>query len=263
MKRLALFVTTLLLAMIMAEGVLSLLAGRSLREAWEPRVATPSWNHRAAAAFLLDHWNELAADIVVHVPCNDDLADLNALHDDGWPAIEPDPSSHDPWLEVRLRVVRLQAELARRGARLLPCWFNENDGNWLLGERLPSEVDFVSGRGLKQVIGGLNADLTARTRLLVLPAPGGGALQVELKPPLERPDLYPLHVDIDVDGQPAGRVLVPPDQAGRATLPLPPRDDPERPLDVRLTPADVTMHAEPPYGSIASFRPLDIGFRPR
>jgi hypothetical protein len=36
-------------------------------------VAIPSWNHRAAAAFLLDHWDELRPDLVLYLPIGNDV----------------------------------------------------------------------------------------------------------------------------------------------------------------------------------------------
>jgi hypothetical protein len=252
-------------------------------------------------------------------------------------------------------IVRLKAEVERRGARLLLCWLKDDDYNWYLGARLAArvpdlpnvsltdylpeggtlgfdahpnptalqvfgtwlaadllargwitpgagaplpevpaawaerrshwpepaellergrqgrtfqrellqpEIDFVSGRGLNQVFGGLNRDLSARTRMLVLLAHDGEQLRVGLEPLAGCPDLYPLRVDVEVDGEGVGEVIVPKDGPGWAMLRLPPAKVPERPIEVGLTQADFTVVRDKAHGRVASFRPLFIGCRP-
>ena len=70
-------------------------------------VATPSWNWRAAGAFLLDHWDELRPEIVLYLPCFNDVWDLDGTTLDGGRRPCPDPSSADPWLTVSVRVMQM------------------------------------------------------------------------------------------------------------------------------------------------------------
>jgi hypothetical protein len=298
-------------------------------------VAMPSWNHRSAAAFLLDHWDALRPDIVLYMPCRNDVFDIDGTYPSGKRRVMPDPSAADPWLSISVRsnlegptlrlsqgagatlafedlgaqatdadlspessrrldenadtIVRLNGTLARRGCRLLLVWTTTDAYTWLLGERIARrapkmpvtallkygrkeftlgydphynpqsldvlgrwlaedllargwitrgaqhalppappayaalrmrmppvgewprmaaaarehwrarmlpEVDWRSGRGLLQVYGGCNLDGSARSRVLLLLAPGGDMLEVELAPIDARPDLYPLLVGI-------------------------------------------------------------------
>ncbi len=360
-------------------------------------VAAPSWNHRAAPAFLLDHWEVLRPDIVVYVPCKNDVYDLDGLDAQGLRRMAPDPASADPWLTASVTamsdvlaketfertggsilrhelgayvieadlspesarrhdenadsIVRLRAALARRGARLLLCWFGEDDYNWHLSarldllapdipslafvDRLPeggtlgydphpspatlevfgtwlaqdllqrgwiaagadialpdvpgtyaerrrpwpdaaaraelgrrarafqlkvlqSEIDVRTGRGVRQVYGGLNRDLSARTRVLLLLRRAGDRLELELAPLAERGDLYPLTVDVAVDGRDVGHVTVPPDGPGRASLALPPPEAPDRPIEVALTPREAVLVQGKARAQLASFRPLRV-----
>jgi hypothetical protein len=127
---------------------------------------------------------------------------------------------------------------------------------------LQTEIDFHTGRGIKQVYGGLNRDLTARTRMLVLLGPGGDSLQLELAPIEGRPDEYPLHVAVEVDGQPLGEVIVPAEGSLRAVLPLP-SGRPDHPIEVALLPETTVLVPAPAHTHIASFLPVRIACRPR
>jgi hypothetical protein len=66
-------------------------------------VAIPSWNQRAAAAFLLDHWDELRPDIVLDLPIANDVYDLDGVRATGERRAWPDPAAADPWLTVSVR----------------------------------------------------------------------------------------------------------------------------------------------------------------
>jgi hypothetical protein len=122
------------------------------------------------------------------------------------------------------------------------------------------EVDWRTGRGLLQVFGGCNLDGSARSRVLVLLGPGGDTLELEFAPLGRRPDLYPLMVDVEIDGLPVGRVSVPPDGPVSVRLPLPAGVDPAAPHELRLTPERWVVLGEdgapPGTRQLASFRPL-------
>ncbi len=365
-------------------------------------VAAPSWNHRATVSFLLDHMDELAPDIVLYLPCRNDVCDIDGVHESGLRRVAPDPSSHDPWLSVSVTVnmeviakerieqagrvvpwrevgadaleadlapessrrydanadsiVRLHDALARRGARLLILFLNVTDYNWHLArrlrERLPdlpcvnlvdavppggtlgfdphpnarsidafavwvaedllgrgwigrgagaslpqvppeyaerrkpmppreqwdelaararhsqlgllqAEVDFTTGRGLRQVYGGLNRDTSARSRMLVLLKPAGEQVLVSLRPVEGRPDLYPLEVVVQADGAAIGSLVVPPDGPVEGTFALAPRPDRGRLLEIGLTPADfVLLPNSAGRPQIASFVPVRIASVP-
>lgn len=87
-------------------------------------VACPGWNHRNQTAFLLDHWEELAPDVVVHVPVSNDLFDTDGIGETGIRLVDADASSRDPWLAINqnlspivLRGLAIALE-ARHGIRL-------------------------------------------------------------------------------------------------------------------------------------------------
>jgi hypothetical protein len=361
-------------------------------------VAVPSWNHRAAAAFLADHWDELRPDIVLYMPCRNDVFDIDSAYPSGLRRVMPDPASSDPWLNVSVRsslegparrltqgpdatltldelgaqatstdlspestrrldenaatIRAMSGLLAARGCRLLIVWATTDHYTWLLSERLvrsspvppatallaygreeftlghdphfnaptldvagrwlaedllargwvprgddnplppapeqyqevrftmppPADwpglaerararwrellrpdVDWRTGRGLLQVYGGCNLDGSARSRVLVLLGPGGGSLELELAPIEQRPDLYPLAVEVQVDGLPAGRVTVPADGPVSVRLPLPAGVDRRAPHEVRLSPERWVVLGEP--GALPGMRQL-VSFRP-
>ena len=362
-------------------------------------VAIPSWNQRAAAAFLLDHWDELRPDIVLDLPIANDVYDLDGVRATGERRAWPDPAAADPWLTVSVRyqmsgmvgrflsgrggeltardlgpdavlgdlcaesrrrhddnaesIVRLDALLAARGCRLALVWNTIGDYTWSLTSRLavrdpelpsipllrvarpefslghdphanaltldvwarwlaaelvergwvtrgegralpavpgeyedaraaplpaPEEcrrqllearargaealqpaIDFRSGRGLLQVFGGLNQDLTARCRLLAVLRPAGSVLRLELAPFAARPDLYPLIVAVEIAGRSAGTLTVRADDVTRVSLPLPDDLDRSQPLEVRLVAERwVTQRRAARRLDLVSFRPLSL-----
>ncbi len=84
-------------------------------------VAIPGWNHRNAVHFLLDHLDELPADVVLFLPVDNDLANSYGVAETGHRREAPDPATPDPWLTVstdqnHFLVLDAQARLAARGA---------------------------------------------------------------------------------------------------------------------------------------------------
>ena len=362
-------------------------------------VAIPSWNHRAAAAFLLDHWDELRPELVLYLPIANDVYDLDGVRASGARRAWPDPSAADPWLTVSVRhqvsslvgrflqgaggeltardlgpdvvlgdacaesrrrhdenadtIARLDGLLAARGCRLALVWNLVGDYTWFLASRLaerapdlpsiallrttrgeftlghdphanaetldvwarwlalelvergwvsrgegrPLEpvpaphaearasplpaaaecrrladesrrrgaelllpaIDFRTGGGLLQVFGGLNPDLSARCRLLAVLQPEGEALEVELAPVADRPDLYPLPVVVEIAGRRAGELTVTAGDVVRARLPLPAGVDRSEPLEVRLIPERWVVRARGATRvDLVSFRPLRL-----
>ena len=381
------------------EAQLAALRGPAERPVACRTVAIPSWNTRAAAAFLLDHWDELRPDLVLFLPINNDVCDIDGVRSTGARRAWPDPAAPDPWLTVSVRyqvsnmvgrflpgmggqlsardlgpdvvlgdlcaesrrrhdenagsLAQLDAQLAARGCRLALVWNVVGDYTWFLGSRLaerapalpsitlfrvarpefslghdphpnaltldvwarwlaaelvergwvtrgegrplppvpetyeearaeplpaPDEcrrlaeqahergaellspaIDFRGGRGMLQVFGGLNQDLTARSRLLAVLKPEGRALKVELAPYPARPDLYPLTVAVEIAGRSAGTLTVTADDVARASLPLPDDLDRSQPLEVLLI---AERWVTQPRGEIrtdlVSFRPIAL-----
>ena len=76
------------------------LSGLLKREVICRTVAIPGWNHRNAVHFLLDHLDELPADLVLYMPINNDLADTYGVAETGHRREAPDIANPDPWLRV-------------------------------------------------------------------------------------------------------------------------------------------------------------------
>jgi hypothetical protein len=123
-------------------------------------------------------------------------------------------------------------------------------------------LDWRTADGLAQVYGGVNEDGSAGARLTVLvnrPA-GAGTLELELAPVDGRPDLYPLDVRLEADGQSIGTLTIPGEGALRTSVTLPGRDAAAAaaPLELRFVPERWVIapvrHLEAPV----SFRPLRI-----
>ncbi|HZM00970.1 MAG TPA: hypothetical protein VFD43_12040, partial [Planctomycetota bacterium] len=327
-------------------------------------VAMGRWSACNASQFLLDHWIELAPDIVLYMPFINDLSDTDRVDETGQRRSAPDPTARDPWLCVgsenlmRLRarfidasergVIRLapaetgadalladlspesswrydrnaacllalSEALGRRHGRLALLVYTESDHDWHLLSRLqavapelavvpllryappefrlpdnyhphaetarvlalwiaeellargwvdrgagrplpptpeaysdlrarpvsPADVarrsqeaherdraallpaiDLRTGYGFRQVLGGLDESGIVGSRMLVLLAPAGEALELQLAPIEERPDLYPLDVRVEVDGLPIGTVTLTAEGPAVATLTLPAR----------------------------------------
>lgn len=129
--------------------------------------------------------------------------------------------------------------------------------------RFLSEIDFTSGRGIRQVLGGVNANGLARTGLRVaLGEPDGpGATLLVIAAPIEsRPDLYPLDVDVTWRGEALGTLTIPPDGLGRFRADLPPRGagPVERVGELELLPRDWCVARIDARRFVASFRPLRL-----
>jgi len=339
-------------------------------------VAQPGWNVRNAVSFLRDHWDVLQPDIVVHVPCDNDLDDTNGLLESGFLTPSPDVAQADPWLVsvatpaqvlqrqllagrdadelARLRQVAgpvalaagfgpessaryrdnvllltgLSDTLAARGGHLLVACMDLNGytlqfaarlrtaprpppvlslfaavtpdmilpddphpnartaqamGEWIADDlvargwvpgradapasaapfaefrappladatllarareaferdrrALRPVVDFETFEGIGQVYGTLNRNGSAGARLVLLLAPAGRRLRVELAPLPQRPDLYPLDVQVLADGAPLGTLVVPASGTAQAEFELPPPAPGQPARELRLVPA--------------------------
>lgn len=365
-------------------------------------IAVPSWNHRAALHYLIDHFDRLRPDLVVYVPVVNDLSDQASVYGTGDMRLSPDVAAADPFLivnrsqaaslENRLRpiwrqaghddpalgpraveadltpesgrrydenadsIVAMHRLLARRGARLvvaqsgfgeyarhlavrladrapsLPVWFLERSlpvertlvvnnhpnadtlraralhlaarlldeglvdpgaGNpvpappadWVellagdvdvgmlqvAGERSRAQaleqlrpmIDLSTGEGFRQVLGGLNLDGSVRLHAAAVLAAEGDVLRVLLEPFPHRPDLYPLRVAVDVDGEPVGEIVVGAERPEPPVVPLPPSlAGSGRPFEVRLRPERWVVVDDRGRSQVASCRLRRLDARP-
>ena len=128
---------------------------------------------------------------------------------------------------------------------------------WALAELQPA-IDFRSGRGVRQIYGGVSIGATSGPRLAVLLARRGRALDVELAPLGGRPGLYPLDIDVQVDGVRIGVVTLTAGGSTRARFPLPPGDSPA--IEVRLSAPEWTVGSFSTFDVVetAAYRPLRL-----
>jgi hypothetical protein len=120
------------------------------------------------------------------------------------------------------------------------------------------EIDFGSGRGIRQVIGGLNADGTLRMHGAFVIRADGPQVQLELAALAACPELYPLAVDVELAGQPAGTLTIEAGQVCKAALELPSSVSPGTPIDVRLLPRTWCVIRVRGVSQVVACRPLRI-----
>lgn len=122
---------------------------------------------------------------------------------------------------------------------------------------LQPAIEFGSGRGVRQIYGGIGLGGTCGPRFAAVLARRGPALQVELAALRERPDLYPLDIEVFAGGAALGRLTLQAGATARARLPLPPGDGP---LEVRLSAADWIVGTFTEFGApeTAAYRPVRL-----
>ncbi len=365
-------------------------------------VAIPSWNHRCALRFLVDHYDEYRPDVVIYMPISNDLSDGNSLYMSGFLRQDPDPSSPDPFLLVGLdqhaqvqqfalerldpsvprdaasidalfgpyaltadlspestrrfdenvgSILELERYVGARGGRLLVLHQRVGQYVWHLRTRLAERgsrapflvlmkdmlrsfklprdphpnaatlevwagwvaqelvrlgwVDAGAGRpwpeapdvyrdlrapalterqfdrlarsaratclaalrnavvvgqglGLRQVYGGLNVDGSVKTGLRLMLRADGPTVNVRLEALPTRPDLYPLRVDVEFQGRPAGQVVVEPTGVASGSFDVPPDVARGAALEVALRPERWCVVLERGRSQVASFVPLAI-----
>ena len=94
-------------------------------------------------------------------------------------------------------------------------------------------------QGFDQVFGGVNHDGSLGIRFLGVLKADGPFLCVKLGALEEVSHLYPLEVEVEVDGVNVGRIMVPAAKDNPQVekwFDLPEREDPLAPLEVRLSP---------------------------
>lgn len=121
---------------------------------------------------------------------------------------------------------------------------------------LQPAIDFRDGRGIRQLFGGVSTLATAGPRLLALLA-RRETLVVELAPLAERPDLYPLRVQVLADGAPLGALLLSADGPARTRFALPPGGPC---VEVKLAAEDwvVSVFGDWEVAEAAAYRPLRL-----
>ncbi len=122
--------------------------------------------------------------------------------------------------------------------------------------QLQPVIDFRDGRGIRQLFGGCSTLVTGGPRLLALLA-RRGSLVVELAPLVERPDLYPLRVQVLADGAPLGELLLQADSPASARFALPPGGPG---VEIKLAAEDwiVSVFGEWEAAETAAYRPLRL-----
>lgn len=171
----------------------------------------------------------------------------------GWVQARPDAALPEP--DARFRAVRAAPRTATEVAELA-ARAREQDR-----AALRPVVDFTSFEGIEQVYGNLNRDGSAGARLLVLLAPGGPRLAVELAALPGRADLYPLDVRVEADGSVLGTLAIAAGAEARGEFVLPDAADGQLAREVRLVPARWVTVSIQDVPQLAAFVPrrLAIG----
>ncbi len=122
-------------------------------------------------------------------------------------------------------------------------------------EELQPVIDLAAGTGFRQVFGGLNLDGSLRMHTAALLTAEGDTLRLFLEPLPGRADLYPLRVEVDIDGQPAGLVVVREQLNRPPSIPLPADlAGSGRPFEVRLRPERWVVVQDMGRSQVASAR---------
>lgn len=123
-------------------------------------------------------------------------------------------------------------------------------------------VDWRDATGLNQVYGAINGDGSAGARLLLALAPAGATLALELQALAGQPDLYPLEIQVEVDGRRLDPLVLPAGDSVQWRVELPPRPRADEPLELRLVPARWVVQQVDGTATLVSFRPLRIACEP-
>ena len=127
---------------------------------------------------------------------------------------------------------------------------------------LRREVDFESGRGLRQVYGGLGPGGAAGTGLLVMIPAGGGRLTVRLRGLEGGVAGGAVEVRAQVDGAEVGTITVPPGEVVERELELPIAAKSRLPArEVALLPDRWGLVTVDELSRLAAFEPLRIAVR--
>ena len=168
----------------------------------------------------------------------------------GWVAGDPAaiPAVPDA-IAAHREPTRTRAEVYQRSAAL----------RWESWARLQPAIDLATYLGVRQAIGGLNADGSAGARALFLLPRGGPELVVRLAGVPSRPDLYPMSVAVEIDDRPAGSVRLEGEGVVEARFDVPPQPAPAAPIEVRLIPERYGAVRLRDVGwQLVSFRPLRL-----
>jgi len=148
---------------------------------------------------------------------------------------------------------------ARATPKGLAEWQRESDkARTGHGGLLQPELNTDTGQGLFQVYGGLNADGSARRRLLLLLAPGDGLLRVSLAPLPGREDLQPQTVRVSVNGIPLGSLELTSAGPAEARFPWPSTAADGEPIEVLLEAEREVVIAVDGRSTMACYRLLSV-----
>jgi hypothetical protein len=153
-----------------------------------------------------------------------------ALQAEGWLEGLPEPLE----LPEPYRATEPYRE-ARATSKQAVDWRRESESARLgEGHGLQHAVDTDTGQGMFQVYGGLNADGSARSRMLLLLPPGDGILTLRLSALPGRDDLFPQSVQVLVNGAPVGQIEVTAGDEVTEQFRWPSADSSEDPIEVLL-----------------------------
>ncbi|MFT7462184.1 MAG: lysophospholipase L1-like esterase, partial [Pseudohongiellaceae bacterium] len=110
-----------------------------------------------------------------------------------------------------------------------------NEASNVARDLLQSRIDLSTGQGIYQIYGGLNQDGSMGSALSAVLA-SGAALEVTLAPEPKVAQLYPLRVDVSLDGVVVGELLVPARGECRGVFSRPEGADETLPIECKLSP---------------------------
>jgi hypothetical protein len=123
-------------------------------------------------------------------------------------------------------------------------------------ESLGPAVDWSRGHGVLQVFGNVSPLGVVGARLLALLRGGGKAIRIALEALPDRPDLYPLAVEVEIGGRRMEPLWL---EAGRSVERLYLLEAPDpRPIEVRLVPERWVVARRERRSILASFRLLAL-----
>ena len=153
---------------------------------------------------------------------------------------------------------------AYEGARALPRSFEEYRELCLARRELAgavalNEVDFRTGKGLKQVYGGLSPSGYGTTGMLIMLAPAGPRLLVRLQGVDASIVSDPIEVEVRIDETTVGILVVRPGEVVERHFEIPARGADAAPtMEVHLVPRHWGVVREDGVLQLASFKPLRI-----
>jgi len=173
-----------------------------------------------------------------------------ALMEQGWVAGEP----------ARLPAVSPEM-LAARATAMTPAAVAETDEalHGVQRSLMRPVVDLQTGEGVSQVLGGVHDDGSIGGHALFALRRAGPTLRVRLAPIARRPDLYPLAVQVEIDGRVVGAVQVTDAGPAEGSFDVPPAGAAgATSIEVRLMPDRAVVTGAPDHEQLAACQVLRL-----